>query len=66
MPVNSELEIIDYSGEKHVLKGHVGPIIPVPFEDNEGNISILVQSFAAFELDGITGGYGTFETLRKL
>jgi hypothetical protein len=65
-PISSELEIIDFLGEKHILKARVGPIIPVPFQDNEGNQSILIQSFGSFELDGITGGYGTFETLRKV
>jgi hypothetical protein len=30
-----------------------------------GNLSILVQSFGSFELDGIKDGYGTYETLRK-
>ncbi len=65
-PISSELEIIDFLGEKHILKAKVGPIIPVPFQDNEGNQSILIQSFGSFELDGITGGYGTFETLRKV
>jgi len=61
-PISSELELVDYLDEKHVLKAEVGPIIPVPFQDNEGNQSILIQSFGNFELDG---GYGTFETLRK-
>lgn len=26
----------------------------------------MVQAFGTFELDGISGGYGTFETLRKV
>ncbi len=65
-PISSELEIIDFTGDIHNLKAHVGPIIPVPFQDNEGNKSILIQSFGNFELDGIKGGYGTFETLRKV
>ncbi|TFG08812.1 MAG: hypothetical protein EU539_01290 [Promethearchaeota archaeon] len=65
-PVSSELEIIDYDGEMHVLKAQVGPIIPIPFEDKEGNKAILVQSFGDFELDGLSGGYGTFETLRRI
>jgi len=64
-PVSSRLEIIDYSGIKHSLKARVGPIVPIPFKDEKGNQSILIQSFGSFELDGITGGYGTFETLRK-
>jgi len=65
-PVSSELEIVDILGEIHHLKANVGPIIPVPFLDSEGNQSILIQSFGEFELDGIKGGYGTFETLRKV
>ncbi len=64
-PVSSELELVDNLDEVHILKAKVGPIIPVPFEDREGNQSILIQSFGNFELDGVTGGYGTFETLRK-
>jgi hypothetical protein len=66
LPISSKLEIIDHNGEKHILKAQVGPIIPVPFEDNEGNKSILVQSFGHFELDGLTDGFGTFETLRRV
>jgi hypothetical protein len=65
-PVSSKLEIVDFKGDKHILTAKVGPIIPVPFEDEQGNKSILVQSFGSFELDAITGGYGTFETLRKV
>ena len=65
LPISSELEIIDFTGAKHILKAKVGPIIPVPFEDNEGNKSILVQSLGSFELDDIKGGYGTYETLRR-
>ncbi len=64
-PISSEIEILDYYGETHFLKGKVGPIIPLPFKDELGNRSILVQSFGSFEFDGIKDGYGTFETLRK-
>lgn len=64
-PVSSELEIIDALGEEHLLKASVGPIIPVPFLDSDGNQSILVQSIGNFELDGLKGGYGAFETLRR-
>lgn len=66
LPISSELELIDHYGEKHNLKADVGPIIPVPFRDEEGNKSILVQSFGSFELDGISNGFGSFETLRKI
>ncbi len=65
-PISSKLEIIDALGDKHLLKADIGLIIPVPFQDNEGNQSILVQSIGNFELDGKKGGYGTFETLRKV
>ena len=65
-PISSELQIIDNLGEEHNLKAEVGPIVPVPFKDKEGNQSILIQSFGKFELDGIKGGFGTFETLRKV
>jgi hypothetical protein len=65
-PISSELNIVDALGESHQLKAYVGSIIPVPFLDNEGNKSILVQSLGNFELDGLKGGYGTFETLRKV
>jgi hypothetical protein len=65
MPISSKLSIIDFFDNKYILKAHVGKIIPVPFKDIEGNLSILVQSFGDFDLDGIKG-YGTFETLRKV
>jgi hypothetical protein len=64
-PVSSELEIVDNLNQKHILKAKVGSIIPVPFQDKDGKTSILVQSFGSFELDNVSGGYGTFETLRK-
>ncbi|MHA1233852.1 MAG: hypothetical protein ACTSQL_02065, partial [Promethearchaeota archaeon] len=65
-PVSSELELIDVKNDHHILKAKVGPIIPVKFQDSDGNQSILVQSFGTFELDGMQGGYGTFETLRRI
>ncbi|MFX0185113.1 MAG: hypothetical protein ACFE95_18675 [Candidatus Hodarchaeota archaeon] len=66
MPISSKLELIDWDNQKHILIGRVGPIIPIPFEDQEEKKSVLIQSFGYFELDGIPGGYGTFETLRKV
>ncbi len=66
LPVSSELKIVDAMGEQYTLKATVGPIIPVPFVDKEGNQSILVQSMGNFELNGLTGGCGSFETLRKV
>jgi hypothetical protein len=65
-PISSELEIIDNLNNKHLLKANVGSIIPIPFRDAKGDQSILIQSIGKFELDGIKGGYGTFETLRKV
>jgi hypothetical protein len=65
-PISSELHIVDEIGKEHRLKAKVGPIIPVPFRDKEGNQSILVQSMGSFELDGIKEGYGSFETLRRI
>ncbi|MFX1391428.1 MAG: hypothetical protein ACFE9Z_15290 [Promethearchaeota archaeon] len=65
-PISSELYIIDTLGKKHYLKAKVGPIVPVLFMDKEGNRSILVQSIGDFELDGFKGGYGSFETLRRI
>jgi hypothetical protein len=64
-PVSSELKITDNLGKEHTLKAHVGPIVPVPFQDEKGGQSILIQSLGRFELDETKGGYGTFETLRK-
>ena len=64
-PISSILEILDKEGNKYLLKAFVGPIIPIPFTDDQGHQSILIQSFGNFELDGIKGGYGSFETLRK-
>ncbi|MFX0002417.1 MAG: hypothetical protein ACFE9C_09760 [Candidatus Hodarchaeota archaeon] len=66
LPVSSELYIVDVLDNIYTLKARVGPIIPVPFVDHEGNQSILVQSMGSFELNGIKEGYGSFETLRKV
>ncbi|MFX1417349.1 MAG: hypothetical protein ACFE9N_00345 [Promethearchaeota archaeon] len=65
-PKSSELYIEDDLGNEYTLKAKVGPIIPVPFTDNEGRQSILVQSIGKFELNEIKGGYGSFETLRRV
>jgi len=66
LPISSELKILDAQGFEHILKAVVGSIIPIPFIDSEGNQSILVQSMGKFELDGLSGGYGSFETLRRV
>jgi hypothetical protein len=64
VPVSSVLELTDERGVKHVLRGKAGPVVPLPFVDEHGKVSVLAQSFGEYELDGTTGGYGTFETLR--
>jgi len=64
LPVSSVLELTDNNGVQHILKGKAGPVVPLPFVDEHGKVSVLAQSFGEFELDGIKGGYGTFETLR--
>lgn len=64
-PVSSKLELVDGFDGTHVLEGRAGPVVPVPFIDKEGNTSILAQSFGGFTFDGLAGGYGYFETLRR-
>ncbi|TFG34313.1 hypothetical protein EU527_04175 [Candidatus Thorarchaeota archaeon] len=64
-PTSTELEIIDKKGEKYKLKAHPGPIIPVPFRGNEGELSFLIQSFGTFQLNERKGGYGSYEVLRR-
>lgn len=66
LPISSILNILDALGRKYILKAEIGPIVPIPFVDHEGNKSILVQSMENFELNGIKGGYGSFETLRRV
>jgi len=65
-PVSSKLELIDGSNQTHFLESQAGPVVPVPFTDKEGNLSILAQSFGRFTLDGVADGYGYFETLRRI
>jgi hypothetical protein len=64
IPLSSVLELTDENGVNHILKGKAGPVVPLPFVDEQGRISVLAQSFGEFELDGVAGGYGTYETLR--
>jgi hypothetical protein len=64
IPVSATLELTDKNGVKHILKGKAGPVVPLPFVDEKGKVSVLAQSFGEYELDGVKGGYGTFETLR--
>ena len=64
LPINSKLQLLDEDGKTHVLTGKAGPTVPIPFASKKGEISILTQSFGTFEMDGVSNGYGTFETLR--
>ena len=64
IPVCSTLELTDANGERHILRGRAGPIVPIPFFDERQGLSILAQGFGEYELDGVKGGYGTYETLR--
>ena len=64
-PVSSKIEIADALNRSHILEGRTGPIVPMPFMDNQGSLSILTQAFGSFVLDDQPGGYGSFETLRK-
>jgi hypothetical protein len=64
-PISTKLELVDIKGQKYILEGKPGPIIPVPFKGNDGSISYLIQSFGSFQLDDIKGGYGSYEVLRR-
>ncbi len=64
-PLSTELEIVDKQGHSYTLTATPGPIIPVPFRDENGNVSYLIQSFGSFQLDDRKGGYGSYEVLRR-
>ena len=64
-PISTELRLVDAEGDRHTLKAKPGAIIPVPFRGDDGSLSVLIQSFGQFELDGRSGGYGSYEVLRK-
>jgi len=64
LPVSSTLEVVDADGVRHILRAEAGPVIPLQFRDGSGNVSVLAQCFGSFELDGLGGGYGSYETLR--
>jgi hypothetical protein len=66
LPVSCKIEILDAAGEKHILEGKTGPMVPLPFMDEHGKLSFLVQAFGEFIYDGRVGGYGSFENLRKI
>jgi len=38
----------------------------VPFRGDNGEVSFLIQSFGSFQLDERTGGYGSYEVLRRV
>jgi hypothetical protein len=65
-PSKTELEILDAEDRSYELIAKPGRIVPVPFIDEKGRKSALVQSFGEFELNGRKGGYGSYETLRRL
>ncbi|MHA1614434.1 MAG: DUF7064 domain-containing protein, partial [Candidatus Thorarchaeota archaeon] len=64
-PISTVLEIVDKNGQQYTLKAIPGPIVPVPFRGDDGEVSILIQSFGSFQLDDRTGGYGAYEVLRR-
>lgn len=66
LPVSCKIEIIDAYDDRHVLDGKTGSIVPLPFIDENGKLSVLVQSFGEFKFDDKMGGYGSFENLRKM
>ncbi|TFG07163.1 hypothetical protein EU538_09155 [Candidatus Thorarchaeota archaeon] len=65
-PSLTELLITGADDVEHRLTGRPGRIIPIPFEDADGNQSVLVQSFGHFTFDGREGGYGSYEVLRRI
>lgn len=64
-PISTVLEIVDKNGQQYTLKATPGPIVPVPFRGDDGDVSFLIQSFGSFQLDDRTGGYGAYEVLRR-
>jgi hypothetical protein len=64
IPISSTLEIITEDGKTHTLRGKAGPVVPLPFMNDDGAVSVLAQSFGEFTLDDVEGGFGSFETLR--
>jgi hypothetical protein len=64
LPISCKIEIVDKTGAHHILEGKNNSMVPLPFTDASGKLSILVQSFGEFVFDGKVGGYGSFENLR--
>ncbi len=65
-PLSAKIKITDTLGRSHILEGKAGPTVPMSFVDSKGGLSILSQGFGDFVLDNRSGGYGSFETLRKM
>lgn len=66
LPISSKIEVIDALGKRHILEGIARQVVPIPFSDDQGRLSVLAQAFGDFTLDGQAGGYGSFETLRRV
>ena len=56
VPVSSVLELTDKKGVIHILRGRAGPVVPLPFVDEKGGISVLAQSFGEYETRRDQGG----------
>jgi len=65
LPISSKIEVTDALDTRHILEGKARQIVPIPFTDDQGRLSILAQAFGDFKLDGQSGGYGSYETLRR-
>jgi hypothetical protein len=66
LPVSCMIEIVDKNNVHHILDGKTTSMVPLPFKDESGKLSILVQAFGEFVYDNKVGGYGSFENLRKM
>lgn len=70
IPVGSILKLTDFDGKTYTLKAKTNPnsVIPLPFKDGDG-LSYLIQAVGDFSVktDNIhlTGGFGSYEVLRK-
>ncbi|TFG27223.1 hypothetical protein EU528_13225 [Candidatus Thorarchaeota archaeon] len=65
IPKSTVLDIVDKRGQSYTLKAEPGPLIPIPFKGEMGEVSYMVQSFGSFQLDDRRGGYGSYEVLRR-
>jgi hypothetical protein len=62
----TKFEIIIFKGQKYILEAALRLIVLVLFRNEDGSLSYLIQSFGAFQLNDISGGYGSYEVLRKV